>query len=622
MMNLTIPRGLSGALLALSLLNPALAEDNFLEPAQAFKPSASITEGRTAQLSFAIAPGYYLYRERTEISGLEGTRLDASSVQLPDGQTKFDPNFGKEMVVWKQQATLRWTVAPGQTQARYAVRYQGCAEQGLCYPPQTGELRVSTGASGELQAQWLEDDGSLPSSTTLAAPTTAATADNTSGKGSPSLKETQADDVSGIVAALHSGQWLWVVGLFFVFGLGLSFTPCVLPMMPILSSIIVGQSGTVSRSRGFLLALSYSMGMACIYTLMGVAAGLAGAGLAAALQNPWVLGAFALLLSALALSMFGVWEFQMPAAVQTRLQGAASRLPGGQHVAVFAMGGLSALMVGPCVAAPLAGALVYIGQTRDAALGAVALFSLAMGMSIPLLALGLSAGTLLPRAGPWMERVKTVFGVLLMGVALWLVAPVLPEAVVMLLLGGGLLVGAVSAFRSTVVAKGLALVAGLWGASLVIGALSGGSTYLQPLRHLAERGSTAAVASTTTQAAGPRFERVKDMAALNAALSAARQRGQTVILDFYADWCTSCKEMEHLTFAKPEVQARMGKALLLQADVTANNADDRALLRHFTLFGPPAVLLFDAQGQEKAQARIIGFMPPEKFLSRLAQVGL
>lgn len=613
----TLNRWLSAPLVALALLGTAQAEDSFLEPSQAFKPSASITPEREAQLSFAIAPGYYLYRERTEISGLEGTRLDASSVRLPEGQTKFDPNFGKEMVVWKQQATLRWTVAPGQTQARYAVRYQGCAEQGLCYPPQTGELRVSTGASGELQAQWLEDDGSLASGT--APVTTGATS---SAHVNASVKDTQADDVSGIVAALHSGQWLWVVGLFFVFGLGLSFTPCVLPMMPILSSIIVGQSGTVSRSRGFLLALSYSMGMACIYTLMGVAAGLAGAGLAAALQNPWVLGAFALLLSALALSMFGVWEFQMPAAVQTRLQGAASRLPGGQHVAVFAMGGLSALMVGPCVAAPLAGALVYIGQTRDAALGAVALFSLAMGMSIPLLALGLSAGTLLPRAGPWMERVKTVFGVLLLGVALWLVAPVLPEAVVMLLLGGGLLVGAVSAFRSTVVAKGLALVAGLWGASLVIGALSGGSTYLQPLRHLAERGSTAAVASTTTQPAGPRFERVKDMAALNAALSAARQRGQAVILDFYADWCTSCKEMEHLTFAKPEVQARMGKALLLQADVTANNADDRALLRHFTLFGPPAVLLFDAQGQEKAQARIIGFMPPEKFLSRLAQVGL
>jgi thiol:disulfide interchange protein DsbD len=609
----TLNRWLIAPLVALALLGPAQAEDNFLEPSQAFKASASIASAREAQLNFAIAPGYYLYRERTEISGLEGTRLDASSVQLPAGQAKFDSNFGKEMVVWKQQATLRLRVAPGQPQARYAVRYQGCAEQGLCYPPQTGELRVSTGASGELQAQWLEDDGSLPSGTALAAPVNTGTA---SANVNASVKDTQADNVSGIVAALHSGQWLLVVGLFFVFGLGLSFTPCVLPMMPILSSIIVGQSGTVSRSRGFLLALSYSMGMACIYTLMGVAAGLAGAGLAAALQNPWVLGAFALLLSALALSMFGVWEFQMPTALQTRLQGAASRLPGGQHVAVFAMGGLSALMVGPCVAAPLAGALVYIGQTRDAALGAVALFSLAMGMSIPLLALGLSAGTLLPRAGPWMERVKSVFGVLLLGVALWLVAPVLPEAVVMLLLGGGLLVGAVSAFRSTVVAKGLALVAGLWGASLVIGALSGGTTYLQPLRHLAERGSTAA------QPAGSRFERVKDMAALNAALIAARERGQAVILDFYADWCTACKEMEHLTFAKPEVQARMGKALLLQADVTANNADDRALLRHFTLFGPPAVLLFDAQGQEKAQARIIGFMPPEKFLNRLAQVGL
>ena len=355
--------------------------------------------------------------------------------------------------------------------------------------------------------------------------------------------------------------------------------------------------------------------MALVYTVLGVVAGLLGEGLAAALQNPWVLGAFALLLTGLALSMFDVWTFQMPAGLQARLQAASGRLPGGRFGGVFLMGGLSALMVGPCVAAPLAGALVYIGQSRDALLGAVALFSLAAGMSVPLLLLGLSAGTLLPRAGAWMERVKFFFGLLLLGVALWLVQPVLPLALTLLLLGGGALLGASLLVQGGALRRGLGLLVGLWGASLVLGALSGGSSLWQPLKHWGS-------ASPAPAAAAPalRFERVADLAALDQALAQARQASRPVLLDFYADWCVSCKEMEHLTFPDPRVQARLGRALLLQADVTANTAADKALMRRYGLFGPPALLAFDSQGYERS--RVIGFVKPEPLLARLASLGI
>ena len=386
-------------------------------------------------------------------------------------------------------------------------------------------------------------------------------------------------------------------------------------MLPILSSIIVGQGGAPSRSRSFLLALSYSLGMALVYTSFGVAAGLAGEGLAASLQNPWVLGAFAAGLVGLSLSMFGVYELQLPAALTSQLAGASQRLPAGRAASVFAMGGVSALIVSPCVAAPLAGALVYLSQTRDVWLGGSALFALACGMSVPLLMLGASAGALLPKAGAWMDEVKRFFGVLLLGVALWTVQSVLPAPLVLALWGVLALATALLVFGRLgavprrawrmVVAAVLALVALMQ----FVGAASGGADPLQPLAHLKGGAATAA----------PRFTAVHSVAELDAALQSA---GRVVMLDFYADWCVSCKEMERFTFSDPAVQQKLAGALLLKADVTKNNADDRELLKRFSLFGPPGTIFFDARGREVDGTRVIGFQNGAQFMRSLAAAGL
>jgi thioredoxin:protein disulfide reductase len=395
----------------------------------------------------------------------------------------------------------------------------------------------------------------------------------------------------------------------------LSLTPCVLPMLPILSSIIVGHGGTPSRGRGFALAASYSLGMALVYTAFGVAAGLAGEGLAAWLQNPWVLGVFALGLVVLALSMFGVYELQLPGAVTSQLAGASQRLRSGRMASVFAMGGVSALIVSPCVAAPLAGALVYLSQTRDVWLGGTALFALAAGMSVPLLLVGASAGALLPKAGAWMDEVKRFFGLLLLGVALWTVQSALPAPLVLALWGGLAVAAAVLVFglqggaaRRSAWRYGVAGVLALLGLLQFVGAASGGADPLQPLAHL--RGAPAAA---------PQFKLVRSIAELDAALQGA---GRPVMLDFYADWCVSCKEMERYTFSDAAVQRKLAGALLLKADVTKNDADDRALLKRFALFGPPGTIFFDRQGQEIDGARVIGFQNTQQFLRSLAAVGL
>jgi thiol:disulfide interchange protein DsbD len=375
------------------------------------------------------------------------------------------------------------------------------------------------------------------------------------------------------------------VPAFALLGLGLAFTPCVLPMVPILSSIIVGEGGKVRRSRGLVLSATYSLGMAIVYTVLGVAAGLLGEGLAAALQDPWVLGSFALLIVVLAMSMFGFYELQVPAALQTKLAGASSRQKSGKLAGVFAMGAISALIVGPCVAAPLAGALVYISQTRDVLVGGAALFSMAVGMSIPLLLVGVSAGSLLPRAGAWMESVKRFFGVLMLAMALWLVSPVLPAALQMvlwaaLLLGyGAWLLGR----RGHWLAMAFGAAFGILGAMQLVGVASGGRDALAPLAHL-----------TGAQKHAPEFRRVKTVADLDAALAA--NRGKTALLDFYADWCVSCKEMEKLTFVDPAVQAKLADTVLLQVDVTANDAHDKAMLKRFGCSGRPGLFSSGATG--------------------------
>jgi thiol:disulfide interchange protein DsbD len=411
-----------------------------------------------------------------------------------------------------------------------------------------------------------------------------------------------------IEASLKSGRLFVIVPLFMLLGLGLSFTPCVLPMVPILSFIIVGEGAGVSRKRGFMLSATYALGMAIVYTALGVAAGLAGEGLAAALQNPWVLGAFGILMVALSLSMFDVYQLQMPAAIQLRLTKASEGQSRGKFAGVFAMGAISALIVGPCVAAPLAGALVYISQTRDVVIGGSALFSMAAGMSVPLLLVGLSAGALLPRAGMWMDSVKKFFGVLMLAMALWLVSPVLSPVLQMVgwaALGLGYGAYLLSNRRIGWIAKAVGAAFAVVGAVQLVGVTTGGRDALAPLAHL--RGEPVQHVA---------FKRIKSPADLDAVL--ANAGGRPVMLDFYADWCVSCKEMEKLTFTDIRVRKQFADMVLVQVDVTANDADDKAMLKRFNLFGPPGIILFDKAGREIPGGRVIGYQDPDKFLRSLS----
>jgi thiol:disulfide interchange protein DsbD len=579
-------------LLASTLGRSAMAADDFLPPEQAFKPSAELRTGGTVHLTWAIAPGYHLYRDRLV--------FDAPQVgvpALPDGVRKFDSNFNKEMETYAGQLVADLPVK-ADAQAPFVLRvgYQGCADAGLCYPPAEVAFTVDPAAPGALK---------------LAAADVA-----------PPAAPAQEDDSSLARRTLQSGS-AWRIGLaFLAFGLLLSFTPCVLPMVPILSSIIVGE-GNVTRGRGFILALAYSLGMALVYTALGVAAGLAGEGLAGALQKPWVLLTFGALLVVLALSMFDVYQLQLPSSLQSRLSTTSGRMSGGRFAGVFVMGALSALIVGPCVAGPLAGALLYISQTKNVWTGGWALFSMAAGMSVPLLLTGVSAGSLLPRAGAWMNHVKRVFGLLLIAVAIWMVTPVFPVTVGMLLWGAFAVLCAVflRVFEPVAAGAGLGRYAGktlglvllTGGLFELVGAASAGQDVLQPLAHL--RGSSVAAASDGRQDKETRFERIRTLAELDRVLASSPT---PVMLDFYADWCVSCKEMERFTFSEPKVEARMKQVRLLQVDVTANNDEDRALMKKFGLFGPPGIILFK-QGREVPESRVIGFMKPEQFAQHLSR---
>ena len=591
-------------------------DKDYLEPEDAFKGITRTTGAKALELRFEVAPGYHLYRDRMTIE-IDSGSAKLAPVVLPAGKTEFDETFQKNVETLRDAVVVALPMASVSGDFRLRVDYQGCADKGLCYSPQTSFIDVNVHGGEIERTVWRQDESAPTTSNPVAAPA-AVTAAAT--KTAAPVSET-----ARVESALKSGSLLTIAGVFLLAGLLLAFTPCVLPMVPILSSIIVGQGAPVSRMRGFTMALAYSLGMALVYTAFGVVAGLLGEGLAAALQNPWVLGAFALMLATLSLSMFGVFELQMPSFIQSRITETSGRLPGGKFAGVFVMGGLSALIVGPCVAAPLAGALVFISQTKDVVIGGLALFSLAMGMSVPLLLVGVSAGSLLPKAGGWMEGVKTFFGVMLLGVALWIVSPVLPGWALMIIIGAGLLVGAVylklfdrlaeSAPGRQRLSKGMALVLAVLGTTQVVGALSGGDNPLQPLRHFARSGEGTAVAAAKTSD----FRRVRSVAELDAILKTA---GRPVLLDFYADWCVSCKEMEHMTFSDPEVRKRMAGAVMLQADVTANTADDKALLKRFGLFGPPGILFFDANSRELTDARVIGFLPPQRFAALLTVAGL
>jgi thiol:disulfide interchange protein DsbD len=565
--------------------------EEFLDPMVAFKPTARALDGQTVEVTYEIAKGYYLYRDKFKFA-VDGEVTTLGTPQIPKGKEKIDDIFGKVEVYYKTVA-IRLPVeraSSGPLQLKLNVTSQGCADAGVCYPPQTQSVSLE-----------LPDPASAPP----------ASAANVAVDG----------DESGKIAGVLKDAGFWAnLAFFFLAGLGLSLTPCVFPMIPILSGIIAGQGHKISRGRGFALSLTYVLGMAVTYAAAGVAAGMTGTLLAAALQSPWVLSAFALVFVVLSFSMFGFYELQLPTALQSKLSEESGHLQGGRGIGVFVMGALSALIVGPCVAAPLAGALLYIGQTGDALLGGTALFVMALGMGVPLLIVGLSAGTLLPRAGAWMEAVKKGFGVLLLATAVWLVSPVIPAVVQMLAWAALLIIPAIFLHALDPLPanakgwlrfwKGIGIVMLLTGAALLIGALAGNRDPLQPLAGL--RGQAQAAEAKKLP-----FEPVLSLADLETKVLAA---GQPVMLDFYADWCVSCKEMERFTFADPAVQAKLAGFKLLKADVTANSADDKALLARFGLFGPPGILFFDQSGKELKSVRVVGFQDAAVFLKVLDQV--
>ena len=563
---------------------PSHAEDNFLSPEKAFRVSARLLDTKSIEVNFQIAEGYYLYRERFAFKA-EGATLGGPDI--PHGKVKFDPNFEKDVETFRQQLIVR---VPVETSGNFTltVGYQGCSDKGLCYAPMETIFRLSSLSIKNQDASTASD-------------TQAANA---------LVKQGQDGEVGRIQASLASGKLSLILPLFFLLGLGLSLTPCVLPMVPILSFIIVGEGAQTSRQRGFILSLSYAFGMAFVYTALGIAAGLLGEGLAAALQKPWLLTSFAVLIAFMSLAMFDVYQLQMPASLQLLLTRMSERQKGGKLLGVFIMGALSALIVGPCVAAPLAGALLYISQTRNVIIGGSALFVMAMGMSVPLLLLGLSAGTLLPRAGQWMKVVKPLFGALMLALALWMVASLIPSWVLMA--GWGLLAIAYGIFillsgHLGWFPKIFGVLFVLLGVTQWIGIATGSDNPFAPWSNL--RGE---------RAHKTEFKKIKTVEELDQALASAG--GKAVMLDFYADWCVSCIEMEKLTFTKPTVKQVMDQMLLLQADVTANNTDDKALLKRFGLFGPPGIIFFDRDGQEILDSRVIGFKTADYFLQRLQQV--
>ncbi|WP_332861635.1 protein-disulfide reductase DsbD [Janthinobacterium svalbardensis] len=600
----------------------ARADDEFLDPELAFKFSARMQDPSTIAVTYVIADGYYMYHERFKFDAV-GAKL--GTPVYPAGKVKFDDTFQKNVETFRKTLTI---TIPVQAAGAFTLKAtgQGCSDKGLCYAPQDATAQLVGGGGGQSMAPGgVASKFALPAAPAIDTPLAQASpgvsvlsvpqADITSTPdAAPAAAVVAAPTVPagemGIAeAALKSGKLLVIVPLFLVFGLALSFTPCVLPMVPILSSIIVGEGAGIKRSRSFLLSLTYVLGMAIIYTALGVAAGLLGEGLAARLQNPWVLGTFAVLLALLSLSMFGFYELQVPAALQQRLTNASNQQASGKLVGVFVMGAISALIVGPCVAGPLAGVLLYISQTGNAVLGGQALFTLAMGMGIPLLLVGASAGWLLPRAGAWMDAVKRFFGFMLLVTAWWMVSPVLPGAVKMLgwtALGIGYGMYLLSG-KGSWVAKAFGLVFAVLGAMQLVGVASGGRDPLAPLAHLGGG-----------QVHAQSFTRVKTVAQLDAAL--AQLGGKPALLDFYADWCVSCIEMEKLTFVDPAVREKMGQAVLLQVDVTANDADDKAMLKRFQLFGPPGIIMFNPQGQEIAQSRVIGFQNASTFLTSLRKL--
>ncbi len=608
-----IPKSLLSFLLLLSISLPVGAAESFnlldslggaddgiLDVDDAFQVDHDSQPGQF-KVNWLIADGHYLYRDKMQIT-TDDPGVIIKPLKMPAGEAKEDPVFNKTLHVFHHfaDATLPYHYSnDGDKDVTFKVKYQGCSEiSGICYPPQTRKFTVRLSPISEAQAATIASSSAETASTVVS----------------------EQDEMAN---ALRSGSLFFTLAIFFGAGLLLAFTPCVVPMIPILSGIIVGQGKDITTRKAFYLSLVYVLAMAMTYTIVGILVGLSGENIQAWFQNPWIIGSFAIIFVALSFSMFGFYELQMPASIQSKLVNMSNSQQGGNIIGVAIMGFLSALIVGPCVTAPLVGALIYIAETGDAVLGGLALFSLSMGMGAPLLVIGASAGKFLPKAGAWMDAVKAVFGVLLLGLAIWLLERVSPAGFTMtlwaaLIIVSAIYMGAVDGLKEgssgwKKLWKGLGVLLLIYGIIILLGLASGNRNVFQPLKGMGSfSGESAQVEHLS-------FIQIKGVDGLNAELSKAKTAGKTVMLDFYADWCVSCKEMEALTFADPSVKRALEGVVLLQADVTPNDDKDTELYKHFGIIGPPSIMFFGADGIERRNYRVVGYKPAEEFSQHVKQ---
>ena len=583
---------------------PALpADEAFVYEAIGLSPESILVR-------FTAQPGYYLYRDKLAFRVVGNNGFEVHAADLPQGTIKDDPEFGPVEVYYGQievPVHINRPAGPEQT-INLEANYQGCRDGDICYPPQTSRVELLMPAATAVSSPAQSADRSAPVQGRLS---TVPRSSLPPVSEQDALAQMLLDNPTGALFA------------FFIAGILLAFTPCVFPMVPILSGIIAGQGDRMTTSRAFWLSLVYVLAMAMTYTVAGVLAGLFGQNLQAVFQNPWILGFFIAIFIALAFSMFGFFELQLPASLQTRLAQASNQQQGGSLTGVAVMGFLSALIVGPCVAPPLAAALIVIGASGSALLGGSALFALSMGMGVPLILFGVSAGKLVPKAGPWMDSIKAVFGIALLALAIWMLERIVQGPVILLLWGvlaiaSGVYLGALESIPREASGwkrlwKSLGLVLLLLGTIEIIGAASGNDDWMKPLRNLRSGGQVNNVEHVT-------FQKIRSLNDLNSAVARANQSGQPAMLDFYADWCVECVRMERNTFGEPEIQTLFGQIQPLQADVTLNDETDQVLMKKYDIIGPPAILFFDRQGNEMRGYRLVGYFEPGEFAEHLRRV--
>ncbi len=592
--------------------NSLFGNDNGFLPVDEALPFNYITENNGVVLTWDVMPGHYLYKTRVSVESMtDGVTLGEPRFSL-QGTTTEDEYFGEVTVFYEPvEARVPVSLPDGVQEAELQVTYQGCAEAGLCYPPQTRDVLYYAGSNTDNVTTEADAAASAPDST----------------RGSGTTAGVNTDSATGLAGFLSEQSILAIAAVFLLLGLGLTFTPCVLPMVPIISSLVSSRN-TQSTGHALLLSASYVLGMALTYAAAGVITGLLGASfnVQAHLQSPWVLGVFATLFVVFALSMFNLFEIQLPRFIREPLNQASHQLTGTRVFSIFGIGALSALIVSPCVSAPLAGSLLYISTTQDAFIGGVALFSLGLGMGLPLILVAVGGRKLLPSTGLWMNVVKAFYGVMLMAVAIWLIERLVPAWVALTLWGllvaiTGVQLGAFDAARAgwQRTRKGLGLVMFAYGLALLAGAIGGAQDPLNPLAPYTATITTQGGLSTQQHAD---FTRVETPEEIKALLVQAHQQGRPAMLDFYADWCISCKVMERNVFSDPTVAEALKSHHLLQIDMTDNTPAQQAFLEELGLFGPPAILFYDSNGREQSDARVLGEMDRDEFLSHLNSLGV